>query len=425
MLSVNSPRNILWPRASVGRMAELPPRISSLDALRGVAVLGILLVNIPSFAFVAAARANPTVQGPLDGAHWWMWLLTYVMFDGKFISMFAISFGASIVLLVDRRARRNAPAASIHIRRMVILLAIGLLHAHLLWYGDWLVTLAVSGAVAFLYRDVSPGRLLAAGVVVYAVGELSALVTAGWAPWQVSDRTAEIAASWAPSTDAVAREVGRYRSSWLDQLGHRIPTALRYETVHLVTRSLWQMTGLMLVGMALLRLGVLTAVRTTRFYAAMAAVGFAVGAPLVLFGVRWNIAHGWDVGSYLAVTSHCNYWGGFIMSLGWIGSVMLLVRRGVEMRAMAAVGRLALTNYLLQSVICTTIFYGHGFGLFGHIGRVGLVGIVMGVWAVQVALSVGWLRYFEFGPVEWAWRCLTYGRRLPIRRDPGAVLAQA
>lgn len=405
-------------------MAGPPPRISSLDALRGVAVLGILVVNIQSFAFVRAARTNPTVQGDLEGANWWVWLVTYVMFDGKFISMFAILFGASIVLLVDRCARRGVAATPIHIRRMVILLAIGLLHAHLLWYGDWLATLAVSGAVAFLYRDLSPRRLLTAGVVVYAVGSLTGLVTAWWLPRWSPDVAADMAARWAPSADAIAWEVTRYRSGWFEQMDHRIPSALRYETSHLATRSLWQMTGLMLVGMALLRLGVLTAARAPAFYAAMSAIGLGAGVPLVLYGVSRNIAHGWDVGSYLAVTSHCNYWGGLVMSLGWIGSVMLLVRLGIKMRALAAVGRLALTNYLLQSVICTTIFYGHGLGLFGRIERVGQVVIVLGVWAMQLALSVWWLRYFDFGPAEWAWRCLTYGRRLPIRRE-APVLTEA
>lgn len=406
-------------------MAGPPPRISSLDALRGVAVLGILVVNIQSFAFVRAARTNPTVHGDLEGANWWVWLVTYVMFDGKFISMFAILFGASIVLLVDRCARRGVPATPIHIRRMVILLAVGLLHAHLLWYGDWLATLAVSGAVAFLYRDLSPRRLLTAGVVVYAVGSLTGLVTAWWLPRWSPDVAADMAARWAPSADAIAWEVTRYRSGWFEQMGHRIPAALRYETSHLATRSLWQMTGLMLVGMALLRLGVLNASRAPAFYAAMSAVGLGAGVPLVLYGVSRNIAHGWDVGSYLAVTSHCNYWGGLVMSLGWIGSVMLLVRLGIKMRALAAVGRLALTNYLLQSVICTTIFYGHGLGLFGRIERVGQVVIVLGVWAMQLALSVWWLRYFDFGPAEWAWRCLTYGRRLPIRREARSVLTEA
>src|SRR5688572_23757855 len=336
-------------------MAGPAPRISALDALRGIAVLGILVVNIQSFAFVRAARTNPTVQGTLQGADWWIWLVTYVLFDGKFISMFALLFGASIVLRLDRGTHGDRSVTRIHIRRMAILLVVGLLHAYLLWYGDWLATLAVCGAVAFLYRDVPPRRLVVAGVVVYAVASLIAVVMTWSLPSWSTDAGGDATAAWAPSADVIAAEVARYRSGWVEQMGHRIPAALRYQTSHLATRSLWQMTGLMLVGMALLRLGVLTAARPAALYASMAALGFGIGVPLVLYGVSRSMNDGWDVGTYRAVTSQCNYWGGLVMSLGWIGGVMLLLRLGVKARPLAAVGRLALTNYLLQSVICTTI----------------------------------------------------------------------
>ncbi len=382
-------------------------------------MLGILVVNIQSFAFVSAARLNPTVQGNLEGANWWVWLVTFVLFDGKFISMFAILFGASITLLVGRCARRGVPAAPIHFRRMAILLGMGLLHAHLLWYGDWLAILAVSGAVAFLYEDMPPRRLLAVGVAVYAIGSLTSLVIARWLPGWTSD----MAARWAPSPDAVAWEVTRYRSGWLDQAAHRMPAALRYETSYLATRGLWQMTGLMLVGMAFVKLGVVTGNRTPRFYALMAGAGLGAGLPLVLYGVSRSVASGWDVSSYVTVDNHLYYWGAPLMSLGWIATVMLLVSLGVKTGSLADVGRLALTNYLVQTMICTTIFYGHGIGLFGGVERVGQVVIVLGVWAIQLGCSACWLRYFDLGSVEWVWRCLTYGRRLPIRQQARSDLA--
>ena len=398
------------------------PRISSLDALRGVAVLGILVVNIQSFAFVAAARTNPTVQGDLDGANWCIWLLTYVMFDGKFISMFAILFGASIVLLADGWSRRKVPATPIHLRRMAILLVIGLLHAYLLWYGDWLATLAVTGTLAFLYRELSPQRLVLVGVVVYAVGSLTVPLSVWWASGSAPDLVAQVASRWAPSPEEVAWEVSRYRGGWLAQMEHRVPTAYRYETSYLAVRGLWQMTGLMLIGMALQRLGVLTAARGRAFYGAMAATGFGIGVPVVLYGVSRSIASHWDLETFRTITSPLNYWGGLVMCLGWIGSVMLVVRVGMTMRPLEAVGRLALTNYLLQSVVCTTIFYGHGLGLFGAVGRVGQAGIVVAVWALEIAFSVWWLKRFDFGPVEWAWRCLTYGERLSLRRETRPAL---
>jgi uncharacterized protein len=227
---------------------------------------------------------------------------------------------------------------------------------------------------------------------------------------------AELTTHLTPSPDAIAWEVTRYRSGWLEQMAHRVPTALRYETYYLATRGLWQMTGLMLIGMALLRLGVLTAARSLAFYAIMAVSGFAAGLPLVVYGVSRSVSSGWAADQYLGVDSQLNYWGGLLMTMGWIGSVMLLVRLRARMRPLASIGRLALTNYLLQTVICTTIFYGHGFGLFARIERVGQIAIVLAIWALQLVLSVCWLRRFDQGPVEWVWRCLAYGRLVSIRR---------
>jgi len=404
-------------------MADPTARLSSVDTLRGVAVLGILVVNIQAFAFVAAARTNPPVQGDLHGVNWWIWLATRVLFDGKFLSMFAMLFGASIALLARRCAQRGVATGPIHYRRMTILLVIGLLHAHLLWYGDWLVPLALSGAVAFLYHDLPPRRLFAAGVAVYSVGSIVSLAVAWGLPRWSPGAAAELASLWSPSADAVAWEVGRYRGGWLQQMAHRIPTALRYETSGLATRALWQMTGLMLVGMALMKLGILAAVRSPAFYAVMAAAGLAAGLPLVVVAVHGSAASGWDVHDYLALYGHLDYWGAPIMSLGWIAGVLFLVRLGWTMPRVAAVGRLALTNYLLQTVICTTIFYGHGLGMFGRVERAGQAGIVAGVSIAQIALSGWWVRHFTYGPAEWVWRCLTYGRRFPLRRRGALALS--
>jgi len=407
-------------------MADSPLRISSVDALRGLVILGILVVNVQSFAFVAAARWNPTVQGNLAGANWWVWLGTHVIFDGKFTAIFAMLFGASIVLQAEGCARRGVSAARTHYRRMAVLLALGLLHAHLLWYGDWLAILAVCGAVAFLYRGLPARTLATAGVLVFAIGSVISVAVALSLPWRSPETVERMVADWAPSTEAIAAEVAVYRSGWLDQMRHRVPAAIRLETSGLAMRGLWQMTGLMLVGMALLKLGVLGAGRSPVFYAAMAAVGTSVGIPLVLHGVGRSMASGWDLRVHLATDGLFNYWGGLLVSLSWIATVMLLIRLGCRMKTLAAVGRLALTNYLMQTLICTTIFYGHGLGLFARIDRVGQLEIVAGVWAVQLITSTWWMRHFAFGPAEWLWRSIAYGRWTPIRRassDPPATAA--
>ena len=176
----------------------------------------------------------------------------------------------------------------------------------------------------------------------------------------------------------------------------------------------------MLIGMALFKHGVFSAQRPSRFYAVLIAVAVAVGLPLQAYGISLDVAHGWPVWSFF-VGAQFNYWPSIAVSLGHVGVVMLACRRAALhclIRPLAAVGRTALTNYLLQTILCTTIFYGHGLGWFGSVDRVGQLGVVAAVWAVQLIASPLWLRRFRFGPAEWAWRWLTYGVRPPLRRTP-------
>jgi uncharacterized protein len=176
----------------------------------------------------------------------------------------------------------------------------------------------------------------------------------------------------------------------------------------------------MLIGMALYKLGVLTATHPARHYAAMAAAGFGVGVLAFLFGSAWDFAHGWSLVDHQLVADPVTYWAAPVMALGWIGLVMLLLVRGWRMAILGDVGRLALTNYLLQSLVCSVVFYGHGLGWFGRVDRPGQLAIVVAIWLMQLAGSRWWLRHFTAGPAEWAWRTLAYGQRRPLVRRPGA-----
>ena len=174
----------------------------------------------------------------------------------------------------------------------------------------------------------------------------------------------------------------------------------------------------MLVGMALFKWGVLTAQRSNKFYLHSMIVGFVIGFPVVTYGVIENFAADWAMEFSMFLGWQYNYWGSLFVSLGYISLVMLLCK--IDQlhkltKPLAAVGRLALTNYLLQTLICTTIFYGHGFGLFGKLERTGQILILIGVWIFQLIFSSLWLRYFRFGPAEWLWRSLTYLKIQSIR----------
>jgi uncharacterized protein len=377
----------------------------------------MLAVHIQLFAFPSVARWNPTAYGDFRGINWWVWIVTAVLADGKFIAIFAMLLGVSIVMLAGETGDRAVPAWRAHMRRMAVLLILGLLHAYLLWYGDMLAPLALSGTVVFFARRLSPGRLLTLGGLAFATASALSF-TLTWSTAQ-SDPVALAAwrAQWTPQPAVIALEIAQYRGGWGEQMAQRVPAALETQTVDFVTRLLWQMTGLMLIGMALFKLGVLSAVRSQAFYLRMGTVGFGAGTLLISLGLWRSFATGWDLLDFALVSQQLHYWGNLFVALGWTALVMLLCQRGGPLRPVAAVGRMALSNYLLQSVICTTIFYGHGLGLFGRVDRAGQLAIVVGVWAFQLLASSAWLRYFAVGPVEWVTRWLVFRRRPSFLRS--------
>jgi uncharacterized protein len=193
---------------------------------------------------------------------------------------------------------------------------------------------------------------------------------------------------------------------------------LEGQTVGFLLHEVWRAGGLILLGMGLYRLGVMTGKAKGSVYGTFVGVGVGVGLPITLL-VFW-VAHssGWGGFWIRQLYLQTIYWVGIVVSLGWLSIVMLACREGCKGRvgtALAAVGRMALTNYLLQSLLCTSIFYGFGLGLYGSVDRIGQLGIVLGVWVVLLLISPLWLRHFRFGPAEWVWRSISYGRRQPFR----------
>jgi len=170
----------------------------------------------------------------------------------------------------------------------------------------------------------------------------------------------------------------------------------------------------MLVGMGLMKLGVFSARRPQSFYARCVLLGYGIGLPLVVHSARTLYAHEFDFIYAFKVGNYFNYLGSLAVAMGHVGVIMLVYQSGVLPRLrrwLAQVGRMALTNYLLQSVICTLFFYGYGFGFFGRLNRVGQMGVVLAIWILLLVISPLWMSRFRFGPAEWCWRFLTYGRR--------------
>ena len=388
-----------------------PPseRIASLDALRGVAVLGILVINVRLFSMPEVTLLNPTAYGDFSGINYWSWLVGHVFAELKFITLFSALFGAGIVLFVESKRASGRSAMWLHYRRTGLLIAIGLGHAYLLWYGDVLVPYGLCALVLVACWDWKPSKQAGIGFVLLLV--LSAIeVAVGLAVGLEA-----IAGQWAPAEAAIRSEISTYRGGWVEQLSHRVPTAFARQTTGFIGQAFWRVGGTMLVGMALYRWGVLTGERSDRLYYRLVGGG-VVGVGVVLLGVYYIENAEWGAEAAL-FWRQFNYWGSFLVAGGYVGVVTLYARRrpdGPLTRAFAAVGRTAFTNYLLQTVVATTVFYGHGIGLFGSVSRAEALGMVLAFWVLQVVLSVAWLRRFRFGPVEWLWRTLTYGERQPL-----------
>lgn len=407
------------------RPVEAGGRIASLDVLRGFALLGILVMNVQVFSMPAAAYENPTAWGDLAGVNLGVWVVSEVLFSQKFLTLFSLLFGAGVCLFADRIEARGGRPAVWHYRRMGWLLAFGLAHAYLLWFGDILVPYAVCGCLVYLLRRRAPRTLVVVGFVSLMVTSLL-IVLIGAAlliPGVPEEAISEIERDWTPDASELDAEIAAY-GGWTEQQPLRTEQALAVHLGMLPFFVIWFCGGLMLIGMALYKWGVLSAAKDDRFYRRLAAIGLLTGMPLVVLGVWWNFSGGWAWQRSMFFGALFNTWGCIPVALGYLGLVMLAVRRdflpGLQAR-LAAVGRMAFTNYLLQTVLCTTIFYGHGLGLFASVERYQQLLIVFAVWALQLWLSPIWLRRYSYGPLEWLWRTLTYGRLPGITRVSSAA----
>lgn len=382
-------------------------RITSLDFLRGVAILGILVINIQSFSMPSIARVNPTEYGGFAGADYLVWLFSHVFVERKFIVLFSMLFGAGVLLFISSKEESGESALRLHYKRTFWLLVIGLAHAYLLWGGDILVTYALCSFVVVLAWKWPAERLAIVAVVLFIIPVIPKVETL-----LLLDHSMELG-YWSPTQEEIQQELAVYRGGWSTIFAERVSANIYTQTVAFLNRAGWRYSGAMLLGMALFRWGVLSNDRTTSEYVKLGVGTFATGMAITLAGVAY--VHYYDWGSVAGFSwGLFNYWGSILVSVSYVSFVMLFCRwwtGDYVIQGLSAVGRTALSNYLFQTLAATTIFYGYGLGLFGHVSRVEQLLVVVVIWVVQVVLSLLWLQRFQYGPVEWVWRTLTYGRR--------------
>ncbi len=387
-------------------------RIVSLDVLRGVAILGILLMNIVTFGMVIGAYEDPSVYNDTEGIDWYVWLILHVFADNKFMSIFSILFGAGVCIFMERATEKANNAWALQISRMSWLLAIALVHAYLIWFGDILFTYSLCGVFIAFFRNCKPWTLVMLGIVM---GVIVPIMIYAFFHWSVqfwpSESIEEMASASEILSEENQEETAAYLGTYWDQLQHRAVVSITMQVFLFPFFLFWRGAGLMFIGMALYKWGVLSGCQSKKFYATMLSAGLACGVPLVLAGVYFKIQSGFDpiLGRFLH--SAWNIVGALFIALAWIAVVMLICKVGFWKRlqnSLAAVGRMALTNYITQSILCTWIFYGFGLGYYGSLERWQMLFVVLGIWLFQIVFSLLWLREFRFGPLEWLWRCATY-----------------
>jgi uncharacterized protein len=419
-----------WQRVALMPVAA-SERIATLDVLRGLALFGILTVNIGSFSWPIEYMLwqrefwNSRADAVVD------WMIRFLA-EGKFYPVFSFLFGLGAAIQMERADCRGAPFAGRYCRRMFGLLGFGLVHALLIWDGDILVWYALCGFLLLLFRKRRPKTVLIWALACLVIPAL--LIVLFWALLAGASLVPELGAaihkaieqhygSYQEQRDAIETVIrvfatGSYVEIFRERLGNVIYMWL------LGIFFLPEFLGLFLLGLYAGKRRLFQDIeRNVPLFRRVLVWGMIIGLPLNLFHVVSMAGGNLSDRHFLWLLSYgLAAIGGPVQGLAYVAALTLLLRHACWqqwLRAVGTTGKMALSNYLLQSVICTTIFYSYGFGLFGSVGRATGFLLVALIYVVQVGFSAWWLSCFQFGPMEWLWRTFTYGKRPVMRRGGG------
>jgi len=426
---------------------KITDRIQSLDIMRGIVLCGILLMNINSMG-MAGAYSDPTVSGGSTGWDLYTWITANMFFEGTMRALFSLLFGVGMFILLDRLEKKGAgiKSANIYFRRLLWLLFFGLVHGYLLlWTGEILYQYALMGFLVYSFRNMAPKKLILIAVFLFSVGTL----------WNYMDYRKEMKfmanvalvenfkkegipltkelkeTEWKwdqkqydRSAEGIAEYNQNMRKDYFQVVAFLAPKNQQYDQNWTYRYDLWDVLSMMLLGIALFKLNILSSEKSFKFYASMASLGFLVGLTTNFFETSYILEQNFSSLSF--AKTHITYDLGRVgVAFGHIGLIMILCKSPVLYwlkSALSSVGKMALTNYVMHSVIAMFIFTGAGLGLFGAFLRHELLFIVFSIWIFQLILSPIWLKYFYFGPLEWLWRNLSYQQKHPlIKTNPFKV----
>ncbi|WP_338241215.1 DUF418 domain-containing protein [Aurantiacibacter hainanensis] len=402
-------------------------RIASLDFIRGFAVLGILAANIVAFGQPWSAYSWPGgFLTPHDATSDWLWVAQFVLVDGKMRGLFTLLFGAGMALFMERAWERGAEVG-LQGRRLAWLLLFGLVHFYLIWRGDILILYSISGFASLLFIRMTAGKLLTLGLIGYVIGALIYALAIGSA-WLIADTAVgDAAGEDAQSSIAEAKQANleddrveisiMTEGSYAEFVGHNFSEHLT-DPLDTLFLMVFETVPLTLIGMAFYRFGWFSPGGATGKRRAWGWGLLLGGAGLTLLMALWVKDEGFT------------YWGTVSAMASFsmlprlpmvIGLALLLALYGNHASGwlaerLSAAGRAAFTNYIGTSVLMMLIFHPWAGGLWGELTRPELYLVVALGWAVMLAWSKPWLARYRYGPLEWLWRCLTYGRLFPLRR---------
>lgn len=422
-------------------------RIIILDSLRGIAILGILLMNIPGFSIPGVAESDPTLIN-FSRPNYYTWYVVEGILEGTQRAIFSMLFGAGMLLFISRLEKRldGMMPAEYYFRRQLWLLLFGLFNAYvLLWWGDILFHYALCGMLLFAFRRLSAKKLLIASCVcllLFTVRENMNLyrskdvIEKGEAISRMDTSQVKLTPF---QQDDLKEMLGKKDDFSRQAKQKQMEKAIRYvqgpfakvykqnsergfglETRGFFYFVFFDVLMFMFMGMAFYKNGVLLGQQSSKVYWWLFIIGLGVG--LFISYLRLDPVLKYNFDDYkIAKNIPFEFYGisRLFRSLGIFGGIMLLYKSGLFkwfFALMRPVGQMAFTNYLMQSLICGLIFYGIGFGLYGKLQRYEIYYVVLAVWIVEIIWSHIWLRYFRFGPMEWLWRSLTYWKWQPIKK---------
>ncbi len=433
---------------SVSAPVAQTERLVILDSLRGFAILGILLMNIPGFGLPYVAVFDLSVLNELSGLNFKSWLIIEGIMEGSMRGLFSMLFGAGMILFINRLEKKNTGMipAEIYFRRQIWLLVFGLINTYiLLWFWDILFMYAVCGMLLFVFRRMpAKGLFIAAGICLLLTtarenrglykdksdirqGEQIALLDT--TTNKLTDAQKEKLATMRELKERATpeskkklyeKQLRKGRGSLSEVYEQNSAIGAEGHTSVLYYFFIWDILTFMFLGMAFFKSGILTGEHAVKTYVWLMIVGLGIG--FILSWLRLTEDLHYNFNRFLKVKEapfEFYELSRFFRSVGIFGVIMLLYKSGWFkwlFNLMQPVGQMAFSNYLMQSIICGLIFFGVGFGMFGRLQRYELYYVVGAVWIFQIVFSHIWLRFFRFGPFEWAWRSLTYWKRQPMKK---------